>query len=85
MKEKDLFLKSPIKWAGGKSKLMTKIEEVYNKDFIWFPENYTYIEEPSSYKIYGKRENSAYYATIINERKTKRTLKRKSYKRCHTV
>ena len=44
MKEKDLFLKSPIKWAGGKSKLMTKIEEVYNKDFVWFPENYTYIE-----------------------------------------
>jgi DNA adenine methylase len=44
MKKKDLFLKSPIKWAGGKSKLMTKIEEVYNKDFVWFPENYTYIE-----------------------------------------
>ena len=44
MKEKYLFLKSPIKWAGGKSKLMTKIEEVYNKDFVWFPENYTYIE-----------------------------------------
>ena len=38
------FLKSPIKWAGGKSKLMPKIEQVYNKDFIWFPENYTYVE-----------------------------------------
>lgn len=30
-----IFLKSPLKWAGGKSKLMSKIEEVYNEDFIW--------------------------------------------------
>lgn len=44
MKSKDLFLKSPIKWAGGKSKLMNKIESVYNEDFIWNSEKYTYIE-----------------------------------------
>lgn len=39
-----LFLKSPLKWAGGKSKLMNKIEEVYNEDFIWNSKKYTYIE-----------------------------------------
>ena len=39
-----LFLKSPIKWAGGKSKLMNKIEKVYNEDFYWESEKYTYIE-----------------------------------------
>jgi DNA adenine methylase len=44
MKDNKLFLKSPIKWAGGKSKLMNKIEEVYNKDFFWNSEKYTYIE-----------------------------------------
>ena len=35
--EKDIFLKSPLKWAGGKAKLMDKIEEVYSKDFflVW--------------------------------------------------
>jgi site-specific DNA-adenine methylase len=44
MKSKDLFLKSPIKWAGGKSKLMNKIEAVYNEDFVWKSEKYTYIE-----------------------------------------
>lgn len=44
MKSKDLFLKSPIKWAGGKSKLMNKIQEVYNNDFFWNSEKYTYIE-----------------------------------------
>ena len=34
MKEvkKDIFLKSPLKWAGGKAKLMDKIEEVYAND-----------------------------------------------------
>lgn len=44
MKDNKLFLKSPLKWAGGKSKLMNKIEEVYNKDFFWNSEKYTYIE-----------------------------------------
>ena len=44
MKDNKLFLKSPIKWAGGKSKLMNKIEEVYNNDFFWNSEKYTYIE-----------------------------------------
>ena len=44
MKSKYLFLKSPIKWAGGKSKLMNKIETVYSEDFIWNSEKYTYIE-----------------------------------------
>lgn len=44
MNSKDLFLKSPIKWAGGKSKLMNKIQEVYNNDFFWNSEKYTYIE-----------------------------------------
>lgn len=44
MKSKDLFVKSPIKWAGGKSKLMKKIEVIYNEDFIWNSEKYTYIE-----------------------------------------
>ena len=39
-----LFLKSPLKWAGGKSKLMNKIEEVYNEDFILNSKKYTYIE-----------------------------------------
>ena len=39
-----LILKSPLKWAGGKSKLMEKIEKVYNEDFFWYGENYTYIE-----------------------------------------
>jgi DNA adenine methylase len=38
------FLKSPLKWAGGKSKLMPKIEKVYNKDFIWNSNRYIYIE-----------------------------------------
>ena len=38
------FLKSPLKWAGGKSKLMPKIEQVYNKDFIWNSNRYIYIE-----------------------------------------
>ena len=42
--EKNIFLKSPLKWAGGKAKLMDKIEKVYNKDFIWGSEKYTYIE-----------------------------------------
>lgn len=44
MKDNKLFLKSPIKWAGGKSKLMNKIETVYNEDFVWNSEKYTYIE-----------------------------------------
>jgi DNA adenine methylase len=44
MKDNKLFLKSPLKWAGGKSKLMNKIEEVYNKDFFCNSEKYTYIE-----------------------------------------
>lgn len=44
MKDNKLFLKSPIKWAGGKSKLMNKIHEVYNNDFFWNSEKYTYIE-----------------------------------------
>lgn len=44
MKDNKLFLKSPIKWAGGKSKLMNKIQEVYNNDFFWNSEKYTYIE-----------------------------------------
>ena len=44
MKNNKLFLKSPIKWAGGKSKLMNKIQEVYNNDFFWNSEKYTYIE-----------------------------------------
>lgn len=44
MKDNKLFLKSPLKWAGGKSKLMNKIEEVYNNDFFWNSEKYTYIE-----------------------------------------
>jgi DNA adenine methylase len=39
-----LFLKSPLKWAGGKSKLMNKIQAVYNNDFFWNSEKYTYIE-----------------------------------------
>ena len=39
-----LFLKSPLKWAGGKSKLMNKIQTVYNNDFFWNSEKYTYIE-----------------------------------------
>lgn len=38
------FLKSPLKWAGGKSKLMPKIEQIYNKDFIWNSNRYIYIE-----------------------------------------
>ena len=38
-----LFLKSPIKWAGGKSKLMNKIEESYHEDFSWESEKYIYI------------------------------------------
>lgn len=38
------LLKSPLKWAGGKSKLMNKIESVYNEDFVWNSEKYTYIE-----------------------------------------
>ena len=42
--KKDIFLKSPLKWAGGKAKLMDKIEEVYSKDFFWYGEKYTYIE-----------------------------------------
>lgn len=41
---KDIFLKSPLKWAGGKAKLMDKIEKVYSKDFFWYGEKYTYIE-----------------------------------------
>ncbi len=44
MKNDKLFLKSPLKWAGGKSKLMNKIEAVYNKDFFWNSEKYTYVE-----------------------------------------
>ena len=40
----DKILKSPLKWAGGKSKLMNKIEEVYSHDFCWNYEKYTYIE-----------------------------------------
>ena len=40
----DILLKAPIKWAGGKRKLMSKIEVVYNKDFFWNSEKYTYIE-----------------------------------------
>lgn len=44
MKDNKLFLKSPLKWAGGKSKLMNKIQEVYNNDFFWNSEKYTYIE-----------------------------------------
>ena len=44
MKDKKIFLKSPLKWAGGKSKLMNKIEEVYDKNFSWNSEKYTYIE-----------------------------------------
>ena len=40
----NLFLKSPLKWAGGKSKLMDRIEEVYSEDFFWHAEKYTYIE-----------------------------------------
>ena len=44
MKDNKLFLKSPLKWAGGKSKLMNKIETVYNEDFVWKSEKYTYIE-----------------------------------------
>ena len=44
MKDKKIFLKSPLKWAGGKSKLMNKIEEVYDKNFCWDSEKYTYIE-----------------------------------------
>lgn len=38
------ILKSPLKWAGGKSKLMNKIEEVYSDDFRWGHEKYTYVE-----------------------------------------
>lgn len=44
MKDNKLFLKSPLKWAGGKSKLMNKIQEVYNNDFFWNSEKYTYVE-----------------------------------------
>ena len=33
-----------VKWAGGKSKLMNKIQKVYNNDFFWNSEKYTYIE-----------------------------------------
>lgn len=44
MKDNKLFLKSPLKWAGGKSKLMNKIQEVYNNDFFWNSKKYTYIE-----------------------------------------
>lgn len=44
MKDNKLFLKSPLKWAGGKSKLMNKIQAVYNNDFFWNSEKYTYIE-----------------------------------------
>ena len=44
MKDKKIFLKSPLKWAGGKSKLMKKIEEAYDINFRWNSENYTYIE-----------------------------------------
>ena len=44
MKDNKLFFKSPLKWAGGKSKLMNKIQEVYNNDFFWNSEKYTYIE-----------------------------------------
>lgn len=44
MKDNKLFLKSPLKWAGGKSKLMNKIQKVYNNDFFWNSEKYTYIE-----------------------------------------
>lgn len=40
----NLFLKSPLKWAGGKSKLMDRIKEVYSEDFFWHAEKYTYIE-----------------------------------------
>ena len=44
MANDELILKSPLKWAGGKSKLMEKIEKVYSEDFFWHGENYTYIE-----------------------------------------
>ena len=37
-------LKSPLKWAGGKSKLMNEIEQVYNDDFCNNSKKYTYIE-----------------------------------------
>ena len=40
----NIFLKSPLKWAGGKSKLMSKIEESYHEDFRWESEKYIYIE-----------------------------------------
>ena len=40
----NIFLKSPLKWAGGKSKLMNKIEESYHEDFRWESEKYIYIE-----------------------------------------
>lgn len=38
------MIKSPIKWAGGKSRLMKEIEVVYPKNFIEHPETFTYIE-----------------------------------------
>ena len=38
------IIKSPLKWAGGKSKLMNKIEEVYSDDFRWGHEKYIYVE-----------------------------------------
>ena len=38
------MIKSPIKWAGGKSRLMKEIEVVYPKNFVEHPETFTYIE-----------------------------------------
>ena len=38
------MLKSPIKWAGGKSRLMKEIEVVYPQNFVEHPETFTYIE-----------------------------------------
>ena len=37
-------LKSPLKWAGGKSKLMDEIEKVYSEDFRFNSKKYTYVD-----------------------------------------
>ena len=41
---KNNTLKSPLKWAGGKSKLMDEIEKVYSEDFRFNSKKYTYVE-----------------------------------------
>ena len=51
------FLFFFFKWEGGKSKLMPKIEQVYNKDFIWNSNRYIYIELFSGGGSYYKNIN----------------------------